>query len=167
MIEFEGRKHSLSGAMALLIAGASAFFMGFTNVFFVEAMAWIFLIWGALLLYANALDITLRYQVTEDALVLYSPVRFWGIRRVWDWGHIHRLDVEVLQNEASLEEDVVVRVYYTPEGSVAIEREDMPYYAELARLIVEKAGLKPQPKQQMTSFDDVPLFSAATYTWKK
>ena len=166
-LEFKGIQRSITGSMALLIAGLSAFFMGFTDVFFVEAMAWIFTIWGVLMLYANMLDIAMRYQITDEALVLYNPLRFWGARRVWEWARIQRLEVEVKQNDASLKEDVVVHVYYTPEGSAVIEREDMPYHSELVRIITERAGLKPAPKQKMTDFDQVPLDEAAVYVWKK
>ncbi len=166
-LEFKGPQRSITGSMALLIAGLSAFFMGFTDVFFVEAMAWIFTIWGVLMLYANMLDIAMRYQITDEALILYNPLRFWGMRRVWDWAHIRRLEVEVKQNDASLKDDVIVHVYYTPEGGTVIEREDMPYHGQLVRIIVERAGLKPAPKQKMTDFDQPPLDEAGVYTWKK
>jgi hypothetical protein len=163
---FPGPRRNFVSAIAMIVAGAGIFVMGITQYYFVEAMAWVFLIWGALLFYSDLLDVTLTYTVTGEALVLRSPLRFWGWRRVWPWQHIVQLIVVVERQEATAE-DVEIQVYCTPEGSTALAREDMPYDPELARLVAEKAGLKPERGQKMQNFDQIPQDEKGVYTWKK
>ena len=67
-VTFRGRPKSMVSASALLIAGILTFTMGIDRLFFVEAMAWTFLIWGALLLYGHIIDIGTVYEVSDEGL---------------------------------------------------------------------------------------------------
>ncbi len=162
---FKGKSKSIVSATALLIAGILTFTMGINRLFFVEAIAWTFLIWGALLLYGHLIDMGTIYEVSENGLEIRSPLRFWALARKWDWGHITRIDLVVGKMEAN-EMDVVMQVHYTPEGSTVLYREDMPYYPGLAEEIVGRAGLKPQGRQAMQDFAAIPQDEKGTYTWK-
>ncbi len=151
-------------AAALLIAGILTFSMGINRLFFVEAIAWTFLIWGALLMYGHMIDIGTVFEVSDDAFDLRSPLRFWAMSRKWDWGHITRVDLIVSRLEAA-EDDVVMQVHYSPEGSTVLYREDLPYIPALAQEIAARAGLTPERQQAMQSFDSVPQQEKETYTW--
>ena len=164
-IIFKGKPKSMVSAVALLIAGILTFTMGINRLFFVEAMAWTFLSWGALLLYGHIIDLGTVYEVADDGLEIRSPLRFWAISRKWDWAHFTRLDLLVERLEAE-EADVVMQVHYTPEGSTVLYREDIPYNAELAAEIVSRAGLKPETRQAMQDFTAIPQDETGTYTWK-
>jgi len=128
-------------------------------------MAWTFVLWGALFLYGNLLDIYQTYQVTDEALIIKNPLRPWGATKVWDWAHLHRMDVVVKRAEAELD-DAVMQIYYTPEGEIVIEREDRGYDPELARLIIERAGLKPTAPENPKDLAQLPP-GKRTYFWNK
>lgn len=162
---FRTRPKSIVGALALLIAGVLSFTQGYTNLFFVEAMAWTFSIWGALLMYNHLADYTTRYEITDEALVILTPFVFWRPKRVWDWAQINRMDVIVGQIEAE-PEDVMMQVYRVATGSTVINREDMAYDPQLAQIIAERAGLKAKRGQAMQSFDKIPQDAKATYNWQ-
>ncbi|RME59201.1 MAG: hypothetical protein D6790_10920 [Caldilineae bacterium] len=161
-----GRTKSIVGAMGLLIAGLLAFPMNFGRFFFVEAMAWTFTLWGALLLYLHIIDYTTVYVVDDEGVEVRSPLRFWKLVFRMDWGHISRMNIVVERLEAD-EEDVTIQVFYTPEGDVRLIREDLPYDPQLAAIIAEKAGLKPERGQAMTSFDAIPQDAKGVFVWKK
>ncbi len=163
-LKFKGRPKSMVSAAALLIAGTLTFTMGIDRLFFVEAIAWTFLIWGALLLYGHVIDLGTVYEVSDDGLVINSPLRFWALNRKWDWGHITRLDVIVRRTEAS-EGDADLHVHYTPEDSTVLFREDLPYISGLAEEIANRAGLSPARGQAMQSFDSLPQDEKGAYTW--
>ncbi len=164
---FPARGRSVVAAMALLIAGALAFTMGLNKVFFVRATAWTFVLWGALLMYGHIIDWTTTFEVTDEAFIVRSPLRFWAPKRVWDWDHIFRMDVVVDRLEAK-EEDVVIQIYYQPEGSTVIHREDVLYIPELARLVVERAGLKPADKNQpLKSVEQIPPDVKGRFSFRK
>ena len=163
-ITFRGTPKSMVSAAALLIAGVLTFTMGINRIFFVEAMAYTFLIWGALLLYGHIIDLGTVYEVSEDGLAINSPLRFWALSRKWDWGHITRLDVIVGRREAT-EGDVDLHVHYTPEDSTVLFREDLPYLPGLAEEIASRASLKPERGQAMQSFSSIPQDEKGTYTW--
>ncbi len=165
-IVFYGTQCNMAMGVAMLVAGALAFSMGMTHVFFAEAIAWTFVLWGILLIYGDLLDIYEIYRVTEDALVIYNPLRPWGLKKIWDWGHIHRLDIVVRRPDARYE-DAMLQVYYTPEGELTLEREDRVYDPELARLIIERAGLQPADSSNPTDLTRLPAGRTGTYTWKK
>ncbi|MXY92737.1 MAG: hypothetical protein F4Y42_04720 [Caldilineaceae bacterium SB0664_bin_27] len=163
-VTFRGKPKSMVSAVALLIAGTLTFTLGINRIYFVEAIAWTFLIWGALLLYGHIIDLGTVYEVTEEGLAIKSPLRFWALSRNWDWGHFTRMDVIVKRREAS-EADVEMQVHYTPEDSTVLFREDLPFIPELAGEIASRAGLKPERRQAMQDFDSIPQDDKATYTW--
>jgi len=163
-VTFKGKPKSMVSAAALLIAGTLTFTMGIDRLFFVEAIAWTFLIWGALLLYGHMIDIGTVYEVSDDGLVIRSPLRFWALSRKWEWENMTRLDVVVRRREASAE-DVDLQVHYTPEDSTVLFREDLPFIAELAEEIASRAGLTPERRQAMQSFDSIPQDEKGSYTW--
>jgi len=162
---FEGTPRTLVVGVAMLATGALAFSMDLTHTFFAEAMAWTFVLWGALFLYGNLLDIYQTYEVTDTALIMKNPLRPWGATKVWDWAHLHRLDVVVKRTEAQLD-DAVMQIYYTPEGEIVIEREDRAYDPELARLIIERAGLKATAPENPKDLTQLPA-GKRTYFWNK
>ena len=162
---FRSKPESMVSAAALLIAGTLTFTMGIDRIFFVEAIAWTFLIWGALLLYGHLIDIGTVFEVSEDGLEIRSPLRFWAQSRKWEWGHITHLDLIVGRLEAT-ENDVVLHVHYTPEGSTVRFREDLPYVPALAEEIANRAGLTAEGQQAMQTFDGIPQEEKGTYTWK-
>lgn len=162
---FRTKPKPIVSALALLVAGIVTFSMGITHLFFVEAMAWVFALWGALLMYNHISDFFTRYVVTEDALVIYTPAILWRIKREWDWSGIKRMDVVVKQLEAR-PEDVEMQIFYTAAGSTVLHREDVVFNPELARIITERAGLKAKRGQEMASFDQIPQDAKGTYTWQ-
>ncbi len=164
-IAFRGSPRNMVVGFSLLLAGALAFTMGMTDVFFARAMAWVFVIWGALFLLGDLIDYTKIWVVTDEALVIRWPSRFWMPRKVWDWEHISRLDLLVKRIDPKVE-DLEMQVYYTAEGSAVLEREDRVYSEELVRLILERAKLKPTHANNPTSFGTVPP-AKATYTWNR
>lgn len=163
-VTFRGRPKSMVSAAALLIAGTLTFTMGIDRLYFVEAIAWTFLIWGALLLYGHIIDIGTVYEVSDEGLTIRSPLRFWALSRTWTWGHMTRLDVVVRRREAGAD-DADLQVHYTPEDSTVLFREDLPFIPELAEEIASRAGLTPERRQAMQSFDSIPQDEKATYTW--
>lgn len=152
-------------AAALLIAGILTFTMGINSLFFVEAIAWTFLIWGALLLYGHVIDLGTVYEVSDEGLEIRSPLRFWALSRKWDWPHFTRLELIVQRMEA-VEEDVEMRIHYTPEGTTVLMREDLPYVPLLAEEIASRAALGPERGQAMQDFSSIPQDEKETYTWK-
>ena len=63
-------------------------------------------------------------------------------------------------------EDVQMQVYYTAPGDTVLEREDRIYSEELARLVVERAKLKPTHAVNPASFSEIPS-AKATYVWNR
>ncbi|MBX3050704.1 MAG: hypothetical protein KF753_04480 [Caldilineaceae bacterium] len=162
---FKGKPKAMSAAIAVMVAGLLIFPMGMNQVFFVEAMAWTFIAWGSLLLFGHLIDYSTTYEVTEDALIVRSPLRFWSFGRTMDWGHIKRMNV-LLSRIESTTEDATLQIIYTPEGSTQMIREDMPYDSQLAQEIVSRAGLKAAKDSGMTSFDDLPQDSKGQFSWQ-
>jgi hypothetical protein len=160
---FRGSERNLVPGMGMLFAAVLAFSMGMTDVFFAEATAWTFAIWGALLIYMGLLDATQSYEVTDDALIILNPARPWGARKEWHWGNIRRMDI-VVKRPDERTKDVMLQVYFQEEGEAAIEREDRTYDPELARLIIERAGLRPADRGNPTDLTKLPA-GKATYTW--
>lgn len=164
-IVFEGTQRNMVVGIAMLTTAALAFSMDLTHVFFAGAIAWTFVLWGALLLYSNLLDFYETYTVTDENLVIKNPLRPWGATKVWDWAHINRVDVIVKRDEAELA-DAVTQVYYTAEGEIEIEREDRAYDPELVRLIVERAKLKPTNPANPKDMTHLPA-GKKTYVWNQ
>ena len=162
---FSGTSKNLVPGAAFLFAGLMAFSMGMTDVFFAEAIAWTFAIWGALFIFSDLRDINETYEVTDDALIIRNVLRIWAPRKTWDWGHITRLDVVVKRPDAR-EQDVIMQIYYTPEGEIAMEREDRAYNPVLAAIVTERAGLKPADKNTPKDVTRIPRNNKTTFTWK-
>lgn len=163
--EFHGTPRNMVPGAALLFAGAMAFTMGMTDVFFAEAMAWTFAIWGALLIFGGLLDLYNSYVVTDEALLINNPVRFWEANKKWHWGNINRMDIVVKRAE-SRPSDMVLMVYFTPTGELNIEREDRQYDPFLAQMIIDRAVLKPADKGNPQDLHNLP-HAKATYTWNR
>jgi hypothetical protein len=134
-------------------------------LFFAKATASVFVFWGALFLYIGLMDLYQTYEVTDEGLVIRNPMRPWAAIKLYDWGHLHRLDLVVKRVDAQIE-DAVMQVYYTPEGEIVLEREDRAYDPELARLIIERAGLKPTDPANPRDLAQLPK-GKATYVWNK
>jgi len=162
---FQGKSKSMGASIAVMVAGILTFSMGFTGVFFVEAMAWTFIVWGALLLYGHIIDYATTYEVTDHSLIVRCPVRFWNIQQTMEWNNIKRLNVVVGSVEAE-PEDATIQIIYTPEGSTQMIREDMPFNAALAEEVVTRAGLKAPKGSKMTRLDAIPQDAKGQYTWQ-
>jgi hypothetical protein len=139
--------------------------MNLTDVFFAEATAWTFVLWGLLFLYIGLMDLYQTYEVTDEALIIRNPMRPWAATKVFDWPHIHRLDIKVKRSEAEFE-DAELQVYYTPEGEITIEREDRAYNPDLAWLIVNRADLKQTSPDNPADFTKLPK-GKTTHIWNK
>jgi len=162
---FKGKSKAMNAAVSVLVAGLITFSMGMNRLFFMEAMAWVFIVWGALLLYGHIIDYSTTYEVTDDALIVRSPLRFWSMKQIMDWGHIKRMNVVVERVEAK-EEDATLQVVYNPEGSNRMVREDIPYNAQLAQEIVTHTGLKTGRGSAMQGFDAIPQDEKGAYSWQ-
>jgi hypothetical protein len=163
-ITYRGTTRNLEPGMALLIAAIMAFVMGMADVFFAEALAWTFAIWGILLIYIGLLDIYETFEVTDEALVIKNILRPWGGTKIWPWERINRLDIEIKRPDAE-PRDIQLKVFYTEEGELASEREDRRYEPELARLIIERAGLNPADAGNPQDLDNLPSGHKAIFTW--
>lgn len=162
---YTGSSNNLVPGAALLFGGIMAFSMHMTDVFFAEATAWTFAIWGALLIYSGLIDINETYEVTDDALIVRNVMRPWAPRKTFDWGRVTRLDVVVKRAEAR-DDDVVMQVYYQPAGEIANERRDRIYNPALAAAVVERAVLNPADKDTPKDVTRIPRSNKATFTWK-
>ena len=162
-IVFQGRPKSMAVAVAMFATAALAFSMNLTHTFFAEAMAWTFVIWGALLLFGNLVEMYQAYVVTDDALIIRNPVRFLQAKKVWKWQNIQRLDVVVKRADAEYQ-DAIIQIHYQEPGEIVIEREDRTYNPELARLVIERAGLSPTGDHALSDLTQLPQ-AKATYSW--
>ena len=98
---FKGKSRAMNASIGMLVAGVLTFSMGMNRLFFVEAMAWTFIVWGALLLYGHIIDYSTTYEVTDEGLIVRSPVRFWNLTQKMEWGQVKRLNVVVSRLEAT------------------------------------------------------------------
>lgn len=164
-IVYRGSPHNMAVGVVLVLAGISAFIMGMTDVFFAEAMAWVFILWGALFLFSDLIDFTKTWAVTDEALVIDSPIRFWTPHKKWDWAHINRMDLVAKRRQPKME-DIELQVYFTPAGDTVLEREDRAYSPELAHMIIEKAGLKSTSTHNPTTYSEFGP-DQTTYVWNR
>lgn len=164
-IRFDGSARNFVPGIGLVFAGLMAPAMGLTDVYFAEAMAWVFALWGFFFIYLALVDVYEKWEVTDENLQIKDALRFWERDRVWGWSEISRMDVVVERKDRSLDE-AEIRVYYTPAGEINIEREDRDFNPELARLIVEKAGLAPEAGTP-AALTDLSEGVATTYVWRK
>ncbi len=164
---FRGTSNNVVVSVGLLLAGAMAFFMGFTGTYMQEAMAWTFVVWGGLLLYLQLTEMTEEYEITDEALVIRNPIRFWGRTYTWPWDAINRLDVVVKKTEGALndEDRAVMQVYHQVPDEPTVLREDRVYNTELAQIIIDRAGLAPEGDSPVKAEDLAPNVKA-TYTWQ-
>lgn len=162
---FTGTQRNLASGFAMLAAAGLAFSMKLTDVFFAEAVAWVFVLWGVLFIYTGLLDMNQTFEVTDDALIVRNAMRPWAAPKVYDWAYVHRLDVVVKRIDAR-PEDAVMQIYYTPEGEIEIFREDRAYDPDLARLVIDRAGLQPVAASNPSDLTQLPR-GKATYYWNK
>ena len=161
---FRGMPRNMVVGTTLLLAGALAFLMGMTDVFFARAMAWVFVIWGALFLLNDLRDWARSWAVSDEGLRIGLHTPFWQPRRVWNWDNINRMDLIVKRNDPK-PQDMVMQVYCTPPGDSVLLREDKIYVPMLAELIAQRAKLKPTHANN-PPFDTLPT-AKGTYVWNK
>lgn len=164
-ITFHGAPHNMVVGITFIMAGASAFVMGMTDVFFARAMAWIFVIWGVLFLLYDLLDWARSWTVTDEGLRIGIVTPLWKPHTLWEWANINRLDLVVKRYEPK-PQDVVMQVYFTAPGDTVLYREDRVLSPDLARMIVERADLKATHAVNPASFSALPP-DKKTYIWNK
>jgi hypothetical protein len=163
---FGGETRNMAMGVAMLAAGAGAFVLGLTHTFFAQAMAITFVCWGLLFLYNDLLMSTRRFTVTDAGLKIDVPMRFWSRGRLWEWKDINRLDIVTYQRDID-PQNSTIQVHHQYPGEISLDREDRNYDPALARLIIERAGLKPDKSNTGVNLSDLPTGKNATYTWKK
>lgn len=164
-IVFTGTQRNLAVGVALLVAGAMAFTMGMTDVFFANAVAWTFVAWGVLFIYNALIEMYQTYKVTDDALIIDTPWRPVERHNVFDWAHLHRVDVIVKRNEPK-PEDIMMQIYHTPAGETVLDREDRRFDADLAQLIIDRAKLKSTDAALSTDMSQLPKVKGH-YVWNQ
>lgn len=164
-IIFTGTHRNMAVGVAMFVTATLAFSMDLTHTFFARATAWTFVLWGLLFIYGSLLDVYQTYEVHDDALVIRNPIRFLLPNKVWAWANLQRMDLVVRRTDAEYQ-DATLKVYYQEPGELTIEREDRVYDPELARLIIERAGLQPVDKKNPTNLAQLPK-AKATYIWNK
>ena len=163
---FSGPKKNLVTGVGMAAAGLMAFSMGMTETFFIEAMAWTFLIFGGLIIYSNLLERSETYTLTDEGLTISNPMRFWGSKRVWEWKHINRMDLVVKRNDP-VAEDVKAFVFYTPPTQPGVlNRVDLAFNPGLLKAIASRANLKPEKGSAFAALDVIPQDNPGTYSWK-
>lgn len=165
-IRFPGFQRNMVAAVGLTLGGGLAFTMDLTGTFFAEAMAWLFFAWGIFLLYSNLLEANELFIVESDALRIRNYFRLWAMHKRWEWSKIQRVDIWVRRFDPTYE-NVYLQVYYNAEDKLdpgALRREDTPLRPELASLIIERAGLKPDG-HDLTDLTAIPAVQPARYRW--
>ena len=165
-IVFGGETRNMAMGIAMLGGGIAAFVAGLTHTFFAEALAWTFIAWGVFFLYGDLLLMTRRFIVTDDALEIRIPFRFWSRNKVWAWKDVYRVDV-VIDRRATHAKNTAIHVYHQFPGEIAIDREDSDFDPELVALIIERARLKPDGDAAKVDLNNLPLGNSATLTWKR
>ena len=164
-IKFSGSSRNLVPAMALIAVGLIAPVMGLTDVFFAEAMAWVFVIWGLLFLYTGLMAIYKTYEMTDDRMIIRDPYRLWNYKKEWDWANVIRMDIKVKKADARAE-DAELQIYYAVPGGGEVEREDRDYDPEIALVVIEKAQLSSQ-SDDIAELTHLPIGVKGVYTWSK
>jgi len=164
-LQFGGTPRNLVPGMAMALASVAAFMMNLTHVFFAEAIAWTFLIWGALLVLSGLLEIYRTFEVTDRGLVMRNKIWFWSRGKVWDWAEISRMEIAV-GHKARGPQDAMLRIYHTAKGELALEREDRAFDPELAEAIIDRAGLKPAAKDNPKNLAQLSVERAGLYAWQ-
>lgn len=164
-IVFHGSPRNMAVGFAMIFAGALAFVMGMTDVFFAEALAWTFVIWGALFLLFDLVDYLETWTVSDEGLEIKSPVRFWAPDIKWTWANINRVEVNVKRNAPDAK-DLWMTVSHQLPGEIVLDREERIYSPQLANLIVQHAGLKPAHAEPESNFELLKV-DKGVYTWNK
>ncbi|HHW85297.1 MAG TPA: hypothetical protein GX400_03705 [Chloroflexi bacterium] len=165
-IVFSGETRNMAMGIAMLGGGIAAFIAGLTHTFFAQALAYTFIAWGIFFLYGDLLLATRRLIVTDEALEIRIPFRFWNRSKSWAWQHIYRLDI-VIDRRTTHAKDTAIHIYHQFPGEVAIDREDTNFDPELAALVIERARLKPDGEAAKVDLNDLPLGASMTLTWKR
>jgi hypothetical protein len=163
---FGGETRNMAMGVAMLGGGLAAFVAGLTHTFFAEAIAWTFVAWGVLFLYGDLLLATRRFIVTDEALEIKIPLRFWTRDKVWAWKDIYRMDITIDRRNTH-HKDSHLQVYHQFPGEISIGREDRNYDIELAMLIIERARLKPDGDAVGVDLNNLPLGKTLVLTWKR
>ena len=161
---YGGLQRTMAMGVAMLIAGFGAFVGGLTTTFFAEAMAWTFVIWGALFLYGDLLEGSRKFIVTDAGLRIEVPLRPWGREKLWAWKDINRVEVIIKRRDTHID-DVVMVVQHVYPGEISIDREDRNFNADLVRTIIERAKLRPDGA--VAGLDTLSFGKEATYAWKR
>ena len=163
---FGGEKRNMAMGVAMAAAGAAAFVLGLTSTFFAEAIAITFIFWGLFFVYTDLLLSTRRYIVREDGLQIDVPRRPGSRSRTWAWAYVSRLDIATYRRDIDHEHSTL-RIHHQYPGEIALEREDRTFDPVLARLVIERAKLKPDKETASVDLSNLPTSRDATYTWKK
>lgn len=165
-IVFEGEKRNMAMGVAMMAAGASAFVLGLTTTFFGQAIAITFILWGLFFLYTDLLLSTRRYIVRDNALEIDVPMRPWSRSRVWEWQNISRVDIVTYRRDID-PENSMIQIHHQYPGEITLDREDRNFDPSLARLVIERAKLKPAAEAAKVDLNKLPTGADATYIWKK
>ena len=163
--KFSGSFRNMVPGMALIFAGLMAPMMGLTHVFFAEAMAWVFVLWGLFFVYVAMIDVYKSYEITEETMIIRAPFRFWNPKKVWDWANVIRLDIKV-ERPGERIEDAQLQIYYDVPGEIEIEREDRNYDPAIAAAVIDMAKLSPQG-DEVANLAALPFDVKGVYTWSK
>ena len=163
---FGGEKRNMAIGVAMAAAGGAAFVLGLTGTFFAEAIAITFIFWGLFFIYTDLLLSTRRYTISEDGLQIDVPMRPWSRSRTWAWADVNRLDITTYRRDIDHEHSNL-QIHHQYPGEIALEREDRNFDPVLARLIIERARLKPDKETAGVDLTSLPAGRDATYTWKK
>jgi hypothetical protein len=163
---FGGETRNMAMGIAMAAAGAAAFVLGLTTTFFAQAIAITFIFWGLFFIYTDLLLSTRSYTVRDDGLEIDVPMRPWSRRRTWAWKDVNRLDVVTYRRDIN-QEHSNLQVHHQYPTEIALEREDRNFDPALARLIIERAQLKPDKEAAGVDLSNLPTGKDATYTWKK
>ena len=165
-IVFGGETRNMAVGLAMFGAGLGAYITGLTHTFFAEAIATTFVLWGLLLLYNDLLLTTRRFTITDAGLKIDVPMRLWSRSRLWEWKDISRLDVVTYRRDIDIENSTI-RIHHQYPGDIALDREDREYDVDLAQIVIERAGLKPDKETAGVDLANLTVGQDATYTWKK
>ncbi len=166
VIVFGGETRNMAMGIAMLGGGLAAFIAGLTRTFFAEAMAWTFIAWGAFFLYSDLLLATRRFILSDEGLDIKIPFRFWSRDKKWAWKNINRMDIKV-DRRSTHAKDCELQVHHQYPGEITLDREDRNFDAELAMLIIARAGLRPHGEAVGVDLANLPFGKSVTLTWKK
>ena len=161
---FRGTPKNLAIGIIMLVAAAMSFMMGMTEVYFARALAWTFVIWGALMLYVDLWDNFQVFEVTDEALLIHNNMRFWNITREWKWENINRLDVIVKKVDARPQDvSIEFRTFNAEESATLVDEHS--FDPRLTEIMIERSGLNPDKDNPVTDLYNLPSGVKGRYTW--